>query len=108
MPWISGSPVVDPAAGQQLVAKRFTSPEQVEVTVVVMAKYGMDLIFRHVDAKGTTVKAMMILPVTVGVKDFPKLGPIGVDTNETLEVINRNSIPEVTGEEVQAHMFLSR
>lgn len=105
MAWVAGDPVSDPTAGQELVARRFTSPETFHVVVVIRTMVGLDVIFRILSADGTRVVRSMILPVVVGLWASPRLGPITADKNETVQIINRNAIPTVSGEEVQASLF---
>ena len=107
MPWISGALIADPAAGQVLVSRRFTSPDHCFVVVAVSSQAALETFLQLIGADGVTVKAQLPIPVTGSLYVTPRLGPITVDTNETLRVINRNSLPAQSGEEVQAALFIS-
>lgn len=104
MAWYSGDPVVDPAAGQVLVSRRFTSPESVNVKVAIMAKYTMDAILELLSDDATRVVRSLIIPVSQGLTVTPTLGPFAVSKNETLQVKNRNREAAIAPE-MQASMF---
>lgn len=104
MAWYGGDPVVDPAAGQVLVSRRFTSPESVNVKVAAMAKYPMDVVLEHLNADSTKVLRSLIIPVSQGLTVTPTLGPFSVSKNETLQVKNRNREAAIAPE-MQASMF---
>lgn len=106
MPWIAGALIVNPAAGQVLVSRLFTSPERCYLSVSVSSQIPLETFLQLVAADGVTVKSQLPIPVTAGLYVTPRLGPITVDKNERLQIINRNAAPEVSGEEVQASMFV--
>ena len=105
MAWQAGELIADPSANQVLVSRQFTTSERIHVQIAVMSKLALDLIFQHLTADGTRVKSSIVIPVAAGFMATNKLGPITVDRNETIRIINRNSVAEVSGEEVQASLF---
>mgnify|MGYP001559589779 CR=1 FL=1 len=106
MPWISGALIADPAAGQVLVSRLFTSPDHCFVVVAVSSQAALETFLQLMATDGVTVKAQLPIPVSGGLYVTPRLGPITVDKNEMLRVINRNALPAQAGEEVQASLFI--
>lgn len=101
-----GALIADPAAMQELVAMRFTSPGRHFVNVTVSSPdAGMQVLIRLLNHDSTVVK--MQIPVNIatdGLKEI-KFGPLTVERNETLQVLNRNALASQTGEEMQANIF---
>lgn len=106
MAWIAGALIVNPAAQQTLVETVFTAPGPKYVSILVSAQIPMETFFRLVNKDGVTVKSQIPIPVTAGITQINRIGPISVDINERFQVVNRNASGEVSNEEVQANMFI--
>lgn len=106
MPWIPGDLIINPAANQVLVSRRFSTPGPVYVTVCISAQVPLQCFFQLVNAAGDTVKQQLPLYLSTSFLSTGRLGPLNVDINETLRVINRNAAPEVSNEEASASLFI--